>query len=94
MYKLVLILIVLFTSQNNLNANSSHEPSETDELCQWEYWNAFSESFNKTADFWEAESAALEAEELAEDRTEVEEWLKKHKQKNHTQDCSETTPKI
>ena len=89
MYKLILILIVLFASHTNINANSSEKPSESEELCEWEYWNAFSQTFNKTDNYWEAESAALEAEEEAKNRTGVKEWLKESNT-NSTVDCSET----
>lgn len=88
MYKLILLFVILFVSNTDVNANTEVKPSEKEDLCQFEYWNAFSQTFNKTADYWEAESAALEAEDKAENRTGIEEWLKENSlenSKNHTE---------
>jgi hypothetical protein len=93
MYKLVLILIVLFATHTNINANPSEKPSDINEISQWEYWNAFSQNFNKTGNYWEAESAALEAEETAENRTGLQEWLELNKEEN-TNSCSTTLQNI
>jgi len=73
MFKLVLILVLGLLSYNT--DTTSTEP-ETEDLHEWAYWNAFSETFNETADYWKAESAAMEAERIAEDRTGIAEFLK------------------
>lgn len=80
MYKLVLLFVILFATQNDVNANTKENPKEkeNEELCDWEYWNAFSQTFNQTADYKEAESAALEAKSEAKDKTGLEEWLKEN----------------
>jgi hypothetical protein len=75
MFKLVLIFAIGVMSHNQVEAKVNVEP-ETKDLKEWVYWNAFSKTFNETADFWKAESAALEAEKLAEERTNVEQFLK------------------
>lgn len=75
MYKLVLILILAVISYSNTDAMPKEKPLEKEQVCQWEYWNAFSITFNETANYWAAESAALEAEHIANERTGVEEWL-------------------
>jgi len=82
MYKLVLILVLSALTQSE--AFSNHNTSEAEELQDWVYWNAFSETFNQTADFWKSESAALEAESKAKDIVESEEWLSKIEQKEIT----------
>ncbi|RRO22136.1 hypothetical protein [Flavobacteriaceae bacterium 14752] len=76
MYKLVLIFAfsVVITQNEILSDNVK---TETEELQEWVYWNAFSKTFNETADFWKAESAALEAESKANEIVEAEEWLAK-----------------
>ena len=73
MYKVILIFALGLLSYNT-EIEPNLEP-EAKELREWEYWNAFSNTFNETADYWEAESAALEAERLAEERTDVEDFL-------------------
>ena len=93
MYKLVLILLFAVVSFNNTDAMPKEKTLEKEEICQWEYWNAFSNTFNKTADFWASESAALEAEEIAEERTGVEEWLEEYSPENE-KSCSDTTKNI
>jgi hypothetical protein len=93
MYKLVLIFIVALLSYNNSDAMAKEKPLEKEEICQWEYWNAFSKTFNKTSDFWASESAALEAEETAEQRTGVEEWLDEYAPKEENT-CSGTKKNI
>ena len=75
MYKVVLILTLGLLSFNNVTSTSPELEPETEELREWVYWNAFSNTFNETADYWEAESAALEAERVAEERTDIEEFL-------------------
>jgi len=83
MYKLILILIITLLSNYQLDAKSTPAEIENkEEIVKWEYWNAFSEEFNKTADFWEAESAALEAEDTAKERLYVDKWLKEFGQDN------------
>ena len=74
MYKVILIFAFGLLSYNN-EPLSSVVP-ESEEVHEWEYWNAFSNTFNETADYWEAESAALEAERVAEERIDVEEFLR------------------
>ena len=74
MYKVVLILALGLFSYDN--PTSTDIQPETQELCNWVYWDAFSHTFNKTANYWKAESAALEAEKLADSRTGTEEFLK------------------
>jgi len=76
MYKVVLIFVLGLLSYNNVNTTNA-EP-ETEQLHEWAYWNAFSKTFNETADYWKAESAALEAEKLSKDRTNIEAFLKKY----------------
>jgi hypothetical protein len=88
MYKLVLIIIFAVVSYYDTDAMPKEKPLEKEEICQWEYWNAFSKTFNKTADFWASESAALEAEEMAEERTGIEEWLEEFAPKKENS-CSE-----
>ena len=83
MYKVVLIFALGLLSYNNLDITNV-EP-ETEALQEWAYWNAFSQTFNETADYWKAESAALEAEKIAEDRTEIEEFLKRIEEKETNQ---------
>lgn len=94
MYKLVLIFAISLMTQNEILPNTVD--SETEELCEWVYWDAFSQTFNETSDFWKAESAALEAESIAKDRTEVEEWLDEieKKEEKSSKDCSKTTSEI
>ena len=93
MYKLVLIFIIALTSYNNTDAMPKEKPLEKEEICQWEYWNAFSKTFNKTSDYWASESAALEAEEIAEQRTGVEEWMQVYAPKTEDS-CSSTKENI
>jgi hypothetical protein len=76
MYKIVLIFALGLISQFNVdNAKNNVEP-EALELQEWAYWDAFSNTFNETADYWKAESAGLEAEKIAEERTNIDEFLK------------------
>jgi hypothetical protein len=80
MGKLILLFILANLTQNQLNSETK---DDQEEVKSFAYWNTFSETFEKTADFWQAESAALEAEEIAEERTGVEEWLSKNKNNIH-----------
>ncbi|MBS3738076.1 hypothetical protein [Mesohalobacter halotolerans] len=89
MYNIILIFAIGVMSQNEILSNTND--TETKDLKEWVYWNAFSQTFNKTADYWQAESAALEAEDNASDVVEAEEWLaeiegvkkEKHNKKFH-----------
>lgn len=71
-------------SQNQLDTNRNVEPEVAD-LKEWVYWDAFSNTFNETGDYWKAESAALEAERVAEERTEIDEFLMEVKHKEASQ---------
>lgn len=77
MGKLILLFILANLTQNNFS--SDLEKDQAKEVQEYEYWRTFSKTFEETADFWQAESAALEAEEIAEDRTEITAWLAKNK---------------
>ncbi|NBC56743.1 MAG: hypothetical protein GVY05_00425 [Bacteroidetes bacterium] len=89
MYNIILIFAIGVMTQNEILSNTND--TETKDLKEWVYWNAFSQTFNKTADYWQAESAALEAEDKASDVVEAEEWLaeiedvkkEKHNKKFH-----------
>jgi hypothetical protein len=83
MYKIVLIFALGLISHFNVNTDNKIEP-EALELREWVYWNAFSNTFNETADYWKAESAALEAEKIAEERTNIDEFLKEIDRKEKT----------
>ena len=86
MYKLVLIFALALISQNAVTSDNV-EP-DTAELKEWVYWDAFSQTFNETADYWKAESAALEAQEFADDRTDVDQFLREIEEKEEIQkDC-------
>lgn len=73
MGKLVLFFLLASLTQSEMRSNCANDQAE--EVREFVYWNAFSEAYNVTADFWAAESAALEAESIAEDRTDIENWL-------------------
>ena len=79
MYKLVLIFALGLISYYNVNTDNSE--IESKELKEWVYWDAFSNKFNETADYWQAESAALEAEKIATERTDIEDFLKEIERK-------------
>jgi hypothetical protein len=84
MYKVVLIFALGLLSYSNVTSPTI-EP-ETEALHEWAYWNAFSKTFNETSDYWKAESAALEAEKLAEDSTGIAEFLEDIKEKEEAKD--------
>lgn len=73
MEKLIILFILASLSQNQINSNDADNQAE--EVQEFVYWEAFSETFDKTADYWKAESEALKAENIAEERTGIEEWL-------------------
>jgi hypothetical protein len=77
MGKLVIFYLLVSLAQNEIVSNQAK--AQTDDVSTYEYWSTFSETFEKTADYWEAESAALEAESKATDRTNVKEWLEDNK---------------
>ena len=81
MYKAVLLFILSLLSTSTETTTTPNHDSETKELREWVYWDAFSNTFNDTADYWKAESAALEAEMIAENRTGVEKFLEEVKKK-------------
>ncbi len=84
MIKIALIFALGVLPFNNVNIE--HPKTETKNLSEWVYWDAFSNTFNETADYWQAESAALEAQNLAEERTDIDEFLAtvKKKEENKT----------
>ena len=84
MYKLVLIFALGLISHNNVTNNNVNVEPETAELREWAYWDAFSNTFNETADYWEAESAALEAEKVASERTDIDVFLKEVKKREES----------
>jgi len=73
MTKLILMLMIANLTQNSMNFD--HEDQQTEEVIEFVYWDTFSKTFKETGDYWEAESAALEAENRVKDRINVEEWL-------------------
>jgi hypothetical protein len=77
MGKLVLLFILANMAQNQMSSDVNINQAE--EVREYAYWDNFSETFEKTADFWKAESAALEAESIASDRTGLDEWLSENK---------------
>lgn len=79
MGKLIIFFLLVSLTQNEII--SSKVNPQIDDVAKYEYWSTFSETFDKTADFWKAESKALEAESIAEDRTGVKEWLVDNKNK-------------
>lgn len=79
MGKLVLFFVLATLTQNEMRSNSAE--NQTEKLREYVYWDAFSEVFNKTADYWKAESAALEAESIAEGKTGVDTWLEENSDK-------------
>lgn len=84
MYKIVLIFAVGLISQFNVTTTEKNVEPEALELSEWAYWDAFSNTFNETADYWKAESAGLEAEKIAEERTNIDQFLKDVKKKEKT----------
>jgi len=79
MGKLVLLFVLASLTQSEMKLNSAENQSE--EVREYVYWNTFSKVFNKTADYWKAESAALEAESIAAGKTGVDSWLKENSNK-------------
>jgi len=77
MGKLVIFYLLVSLAQNEIV--STQAKTQTEDVSTYEYWSTFSETFEKTADYWEAESAGLEAESKADSRTGVEEWLADNK---------------
>lgn len=73
MGKLVLFFVLASLTQSEMKSNTVK--SQAEEVREYVYWDAFSKVFNKTADFWKAESAALEAESIAINKTDVDNWL-------------------
>ena len=86
MYKIVLIFAIGLISQINVTTTENHVEPEALELHEWAYWDAFSNTFNETADYWKAESAALEAEKIAEERTDIEQFLNEIEKKEEAVD--------
>lgn len=85
MYKIVLIFALGLISHFNVTTTENHVEPEALELQEWAYWDAFSNTFNETADYWQAESAALEAEKIAEERTNIDQFLKKIQKKEEAE---------
>jgi len=79
MGKLVLFFVLATLTQNEMRSNPAE--NEAKEVREYVYWDAFSEVFHKTADYWKAESAALEAESIATSKTGVDEWLEENSDK-------------
>lgn len=75
MYKIILIFAIGVLTQNEILSKTSK--TESEELQEWVYWNAFSQTFNETADYWKAESAALKAEDEVRDIVDSDKWLAK-----------------
>jgi len=73
MGKLVIFFLLVNLAQNE--ANTTKNTDQVNDLKEYVYWNTFSKIYEKTANFWQAESEALEAESIADDRTGIEEWL-------------------
>jgi len=86
MYKIVLIFAIGLITQFNATTTEKNVEPEALELKEWAYWDAFSNTFNETADYWKAESAALEAEKIADERTNIEQFLKDIKKKEEAED--------
>jgi len=84
MGKLIIFFLLAGLTQheiilNHSNSEKDESNSKKDEVSTYEYWSTFSETFEETADYSEAESAALEAESIAKDRTNLKEWLAENK---------------
>lgn len=73
MTKLVLFIALLTMTQQSITANNLD--NESKDTLEWVYWNTFSETFIKTSDVLKSESAALEAEDEAEEIINTEQWL-------------------
>jgi hypothetical protein len=73
MGKLVLFFVLASFTHSEVKPNVVSDQAE--EVREFVYWDAFSKVFNQTADFWKAESAALEAESIATSKTGVDSWL-------------------
>jgi hypothetical protein len=76
MEKLVLFFVLASLGFSEMRSNIVENQAE--EVREFAYWEAFSQVFNKTADYWKAESAALSAESIATNRTGVESWLEEN----------------
>jgi hypothetical protein len=76
MGKLMLFFALVTLTQSEMRSSSTENQAE--EIREYVYWDAFSSVFNKTADYWKAESAALEAESIAASKTGVDTWLEKN----------------
>ena len=76
MGKLVLFIVLASLTQSEMRPNIVDDQAE--EVREYVYWDAFSKVFNQTADYWKAESAALEAESIAESQTGVDSWLEEN----------------
>lgn len=61
-------------THQNIDAKNI-EGDKTEDVLEWVYWNTFSETFIETSDVLKAESAALDAEDKAEEVVNAEEWL-------------------
>ena len=77
MGKLVLFFVLISLTHSEMRSNIVKN-QQAEEVKEFAYWDAFSQVFIKTADYWEAESAALEAESIAESRTGVDTWLEEN----------------
>ena len=76
MEKLIILFLIANLSQNQINSNEAENQDKA--VQEFVYWDTFSKTFDKTADYWKAESEALEAESISEDRTGIEEWLEQN----------------
>jgi len=76
MGKLVLFIVLASLTQSEMRPNIVDNQAE--EVREYVYWDAFSKVFNQTADYWKAESAALEAESIAKSQTGVDSWLEEN----------------
>lgn len=83
MEKLILFISILIMTGQSIKANNTDTDKESNAILEWVYWDAFSETFIKTADKLKAESAALEAENEAEKIVNAEEWLKDISRENN-----------
>lgn len=75
-------LVILFVLMNLIHTeiNSNKDKTQAQEVREYEYLTTFSETYSETADYWKAESAGLEAESKAKDRTNIKEWLLENKE--------------
>ena len=68
-------MLGVFTLSTSSFKTVDKEEQHLSEICDWEYVNAFIESWVMWNDVWAAESAALTAESECEDRTGIDEFL-------------------